>query len=350
MTLSRRNTITLLIIYGCTLKPTQVLGDRDAYLQEKYLLKQLENKKKKGFLFGRRKKRNDNNDPAVQYQRQQNRLSDTVFLLIAMFLACLAVLWLFGVSSIEMVIIWIGCICSQISDFTGSFVQQRTNETSRRKRDRKSSSNNNNRRKGSRTSRQRNSFNDNQSISPSVLEIIDMETAISDDSSSSPGVISKIFSSMTQAGNKFMSSSKLKDTPDKRHKDRSSSTHNQKSHKDKSSLRLRASSKQTAVRRRPSKDEELGDDELPSFLNFVEDDECSDNGTAFAVNSPMMSSPKREKHTNTRSHATGSAPTKKQDDNPLQKKLSCGSEDAKQHRSKRRHGSHQHSSRRHTKH
>lgn len=362
MTLRRRNTIRVaaVIIYGYTatifLNPTQVLADRDAYLQEKYFLNQLENKKKKGFLFGRKKKRNSNNDPAVQYQRQQHRLSDSVFLLIAMFLLCLAALWIFGVSSIEIAITWISCICSQISDFTGSFAQQRTNETSRRKQDRNSSSNNNisSRRKvgnanNARSSRQRSSFNDNQSISPSVLEIIDMETII-DDSPSSPGVISKIFTSMAQAGNHFMASSKQRDTPDKRQKDRSSSSHNQKCHRDKSSLRLRASGKQASVRR----DEELGDDDksnisLPGFLKFVEDDECSDNDTAFAINSPKMPSPKREKHTTTRSHTTGSAFSKKQADTPLQKKLSCGSEDAKQHRSNHRHNSHHHDSRRHTK-
>mmetsp|Transcript_33614 Transcript_33614/g.49594 ORF Transcript_33614/g.49594 Transcript_33614/m.49594 type:complete len:361 (+) Transcript_33614:174-1256(+) len=352
MPLRRRNTITVaaVIIYGCTtalfLNPTQVLADRDVHLQEKYFLNQLKNKKR-GFLFGRKKKRN--NDPAVQYQRQQHRLSDSVFLLIAMFLACLAVLWIFSVSTIEMAIVWIGAICSQISEFTGSFAQQRTNETSRRQRDRSNNINMPSRRKkrnsnNTQTSRM-NSYDDNQSISQSVLEIIDMETVI-DDSPSSPGVISTIFGSMTRVGKKFMSSSKRKVTPGDRQMDRSSSSRNQKSHRDKSSLRLRASSKQTSVRR----DEELGDDDksnvsLPGFLHFIEEDECSDNGTAFAINSPERPSPKRDKpkpHT----HASGSAPSKKMKASPLQKKISHGSDDVKKHRSHHHHGSHHHSSRR----
>jgi hypothetical protein len=76
LVLRRKNTITLtaaVIIFGCTavfLNPTQVLADRDAYLQEKYFINQLNSRKKKrGVLFGRKKQ--VNNDPAVQYQRQQ---------------------------------------------------------------------------------------------------------------------------------------------------------------------------------------------------------------------------------------------------------------------------------------
>uniref|UniRef100_A0A7S1CTD0 Uncharacterized protein n=1 Tax=Skeletonema marinoi TaxID=267567 RepID=A0A7S1CTD0_9STRA len=354
MPLRRRNTITVaaVIIYVYTtalfLNPTQVLADRDVHLQEKYFLNQLKNKKR-GFLFGRKKKRN--NDPAVQYQRQQHRLSDSAFLLIAMFLACLAVLWIFSVSTIEMAIVWIGAICSQISEFTGSFAQQRTNETSRRQRDRSNNISMPSRRKkrnsnNTQTSRQRNSYDDNQSISQSVLEIIDMETVI-DDSPSSPGVISSIFGSMARVRKKFMSSSKRKVTPDDSQVDRSSSSRNQKSHRDKSSLRLRASSKQTSGRR----DEELGDDDksnvsLPGFLHFIEEDECSDNGTAFAINSPERPSPKRDKHAKPHTHASGSAPSKKMKASPLQKKISHGSDDVKKHRSHHHHSSHHHSSRR----
>lgn len=337
MTLRRRKTITIaaVIIYGCTaallLYPVQILADRDAHLQEKYFLNQLKNKKKGGFLFGRKKKRN--NDPAVQYQRQQHRFSDSAYLSIAMFLVCLTALWIFRVSFFEMGI----SVCSHISDFTGSFAQPRSSETSRRKKDR----NNLSLRSKKRSSRRRNSFNDNQSISTSVLEIIDMETIVDDSLPSSPGVISTVFGSMTRAGKKFMSS-KQKDTPHNQRMDRSSSSRIQKSHRDKSSLRLRASSKQTSAGR----DEELGDDDksngsLPGFLNFVEEDDCSDNGTAFAINSPMMPSPKR-----------AAMPSKKQTDSPLQKKLSCEL-DEKQHRSNHHHRNshrHHHSSRRHKRH
>mmetsp|Transcript_29241 Transcript_29241/g.45965 ORF Transcript_29241/g.45965 Transcript_29241/m.45965 type:complete len:354 (-) Transcript_29241:13-1074(-) len=347
MTLRRRKTITVaaVIIYGHTtaifLNPVQVLADRDAHLQEKYFLNQLKNKKKGGFPFGRRKKRD--NDPAVKYQRQQLRLSDSAYLSIAVLLACLTVLWIFRVSSIEMGIMLIGCLCSYVSDFTGSFAQPRSNDTSRRKQDRNNLSSR--RKKGmannTRSSRQKNSFNDNQSISPSVLEIIDMDTIVVDDAPSSPGVISTVFGSMTRARKKFMSSSKQKDTPHNQRMDRSSSSRIQKSHRDKSSLRLRASSKQTSVGR----DEELGDDDksnvsLPGLQNFVEDDECSDNGTAFAINLPTRHSPKR----------AGSTPSKNQTDSPLQKKLSCELEDEKKHRSHNHRNSHRHSSRRHKKH
>ncbi len=337
MTHRRRKTITsaAVIIYGCTaallLNPTQIIADRDAHLQEKYFLNQLKNKKKGGFLFGRRKKRNS--DPAVQYQRQQDRVSD---LSIVMFLVCLAALWIFRVSFFEMGIMWIGCLCSNISDFTGSFAQPRSSQTSRRKKDRSKVSS----RSKKRSSPRRNSFNDNQSISTSVLEIIDMETKGGDDSlsSSEPGVISTFFGSMSRAGKKSVSSPKQKDTPYNQRMDRSSSSRIQKSHRNKSSLRQRPSSKQTYVGR----DEELGDDDkstgsFTGILNIVEEDECSDNGTSFAVNSPMMPSPKR----------AGSTPSKKQTDSPLQKKLSCELEDTKQHRSHHHRNSHRHNSRRH---
>lgn len=344
MTHRRRKTITVsaVIIYGYTaallLNPVQILADRDAHLQEKYFLDQLKKKKKGGFLFGRRKKRNS--DPAVQYQRQQRRLSDSAYLSIAIFLLCLAASWIFRVSFFEMGIMWIGCLCSNISDFTGSFAQPRSNETSRRKKDRNKVSS----RSKKQSSSRRNSFNDNQSISTSVLEIIDMETIGDDSLSSSPGVMSTVFGSMTRAGKKFVSSSKQKNTPHNQRMDRSSSSRIQKCHRDKSSLRLRASSKQTSGGR----DEELGDDDksdmslLPGLPNFGEDDECSDNGTAFAIKSPMMPSPKR----------AGSTPSKskKQTSSSLQKKLSCELEDAKQHRSHHHRSSHRHNSRRHKRH
>ncbi len=343
MTYRRRKTIAsaAVIIYGCTvallLNPVQILADRDAHLQEKYFLNQLKNKKKGGFLFGRKKKRNS--DPAVQYQRQQHRLSDSAYLSFVMCLVCLAALWIFRVSFFEMGIMWIGCLCSNISDFTESFAQPRSSETSRRKKDRNKVTS----RRKTRSSPRRNSFNDNQSISTSVLEIIDMETLGDDSLSSSPepGVISTFFGSMAWAGKKPVSSSKQKDTPYSQRMERSSSSRNQKSHRDKSSLRLRAASKQIYAGR----DEELGDDDksngsFTGILNIVEEDDCSDNGTSFAVNSPMMPSPKR----------AGSTPSKKQTSSPLQKKLSCELEDAKQRRSHHQRSSHRHGSRRHKRH
>lgn len=350
--LRRRNTITTItatavIICGCNtvlfIKPVQVLADRDAYLQEKYLLNQLKNKRKGGFLF-RKKKKNDS-DPAVQYQRQQNRLNTPASSFIAIFLVFLAALCIFRVSFAETAIIWISGVCSQISDFTGAFAQQHTSETSRRKRDRNNNSSNRPARRKTSTNKKQmsrgNSFED-QSISPSVMEIIDMETII-DEPSSSAGVISSLFDTIARARKNFVSSSKRKDTPSKRHNDHSSSSHNRKSHKDKSSLRLRASGKQKSSRR----DEELGDDDnsnisLPGFLNFIEEDEYySDNGTAFAVESPHTPSPKRDKHSQKKTNAHGK---KKIRESPLQKKLSVGSADEKKHQS------HHHSSRRHTKH
>lgn len=376
LVLRRKNTITItaaVIIFGCTavfLNPTQVLADRDAYLQEKYFINQLNSRKKKrGVLFGRKKQ--VNNDPAVQYQRQQQSgrttLLKSAFILTAIFAAWIAALWIFRISSADMAAI----LCNQILGFTGS--AQRTNEKSRRKRDGNNNKNNSNsmipwRAKGNsnniRSSRLRNSFGDNQSISPSVLEIIDMETTVDDDSSSSntssPGVIAIILDSMVRARKKLMSSSKPKDTPDKRKVDHLSRSHNRKSHRDKSSLRLRASGKQNSVR----EDEEIGDDDksnlsLPGFLHFIEEDECSDNGTEFGiVETPKRPRSKRDKHTHKKSHShdeyhriesNGSAPSHPTT-SPLQKKLSCGSEDAKKHRSQTLTSSHHHSSRRHTNH
>ena len=72
MTFSFRITITAAVILGCNIlllnNPSYVLADRDAYLQEDYLMHQLNARKKKGGLFGRKKKAQ--NDPAIQYQRQ----------------------------------------------------------------------------------------------------------------------------------------------------------------------------------------------------------------------------------------------------------------------------------------
>jgi hypothetical protein len=379
--LRRKNTITItaaVIIFGCTvffLNPTQVLADRDAYLQEKYFLNQLNShNKKRGFLFG--KKKEVNNDPAIQYLRQQQsgmtHLLNSAFILIAVIAAWIVALWIFRISSADMATM----LCNQISEFTGSFAQ-RTSEKSRRKRDRNNNNNNNTasprRAKGNsnnmRTSRLRNSLSDNQSISPSVLEIIDMETTLDDDSSSSytssPGVLSIIFNSMSGARKKLMSSSKPKDTPDKRQMDHSSSSRNRKCHRDKSSLRLRSSGKQKSVRQ----DEEIGEDDqsnlaLPGFLHFIEEDECSDNGTEFGiVETPKRTSSKRDKHTHKKTHSNdeyhnddyhrldsnGSAPSHPRT-SPLQKKLSCGAEDATKHRSHHHSSHHHHSSRRHTKH
>ena len=379
MTRLRRNTIrkaAAVILCGSSvlfLNPTQVLADRDANLQEKYFLNQLNSRKKKrGFLFGKKNNNNNNNDPAVKYQRQQQtgttRLLNSTLIIFAIFAAWLAALWIFRISSAEMMTM-IGNLCNQISEVTGSFAR-RTNETSRRKRDRNNNNNMSPRRakrnsNNNQSSRQRNSFSDNQSITSSVLEIIDMETIVDDDSASSytTGVISKISDAMVRVRKKFMSPPKPKDTPDNNHNqqmDHLSSSRNRKSHRDNSSLRLRASGKQKSVR----KDEELGENDkskviLPGFLDFIEEDERSDNGTEFGiVEIPKRSSSKRDKHAQTKTHShdeyhrkesNGSAPSKLRG-SPLQKKISCGSEDAKKHRS-HHHSSHRHdNSRRHTKH
>ena len=355
----RKITAAAVIIYGFTtvlfIKSTNVVADRDAYLQEKYLLQQLKSRRKGG-LFGRKKTAVDN-DPAVKYQRQQQRSRNPDSSLVVLLLICLAVLWLFGVSA-DTVIVCISGICSQISEMTGSFAQQHNNETSRRRRDRNNNSNNNNngtsksknniRRKANannvQSSLQNRNASDDNSISPSVLEIIDMETIV-DDSPKPRGILSSIFDAMVKGRKNLLSSSKQKNVPDNnrqngkyRQSSNSSSSRNGKSHRDKSSLRLRASSKQSSIQ----KDEELGDDDesniaIPGFLNSIEEDEYSDNGTAFAIGSPEMTpSPKREKH----SHVNGHSHTKKKTkSSPLKKKLSDGMEGEKK-------SSHNHSSRR----
>ena len=76
--MKNRTTITItatVIIFGCNVLLFNnlpcVLADRDAYLQEDYLMHQLNLRKKKGgILFGRKKKTQNNNDPAIQYQRR----------------------------------------------------------------------------------------------------------------------------------------------------------------------------------------------------------------------------------------------------------------------------------------
>lgn len=353
-------TVIMIFGFGCTaflFMPPCVHADRDAYLQEKYYVNQLNSRKRKGFLLGKKKKAG--NDPAVLYRQQQIRtgslFNSQAFLLIVIFSAWLAVLWFFRISSAEM----FRCVCTQISEFT-RFSVQRADET-RRKREgcnmasrtkRKHSNNNQS------SPRMKNSSSD-KSISSSVMEIIDLETRIHEDGdactyiSSPSGVISAIFGSVTRARKKFTSLSKSKDFQEER-------PHIRKCQRDQSSLRLRASGKQIS-----SKDEELGGGRsikvsLPEFLDFIEEDECSDNGTAVAVaesQSPRRST-KRDKHAHQkqshdeyhRKDSNGSSPQNLKA-SPLQKKSYCESDDRKHHRN-HHHGSHHHhsSSNRHTEH
>ena len=353
-------TITItaaVIIFGCNVLLFNnlqcVLADRDAYLQEDYLMHQLNlrSKKKGGILFGRKKKAQNNNDPAIQYQRRHvaasSPFSNSAFLYFVIFAAWLTALWIFQMSPAA----WFVFMCTYISDFTGSFAQR--NNEKRRKR----TSNNN---KQS-SPRRRNSSRDDQSITSSVLEIIDLETRIDDDSSVSngnshaTGFISAFFDSMARATKKFTSTTKSKVVPHNNKESHDSRPHSRKSHRDQSSsLRLRGSGSRKHKSRR---DEELGGEDKSGFLDYiVEDDEgaySDDNGTAFGVVAePTRSSKSRggkHAHHNTssknhdeyhRKESNGSSSKPKS--SPLQRKLSCESEDRKSHRNHHHRSSHNH--------
>ena len=191
------------------------------------------------------------------------------------------------------------------------------------------------------------------------MGIIDLETRIDDDSSVSngnshaTGFISAFFDSMARATKKFTSTTKSKVVP---HNEEShdSRPHSRKSHRDQSpSLRLRGSGSRKHKSRR---DEELGGEDKSGFLDYiVEDDEgtySDDNGTAFGVVAEPTRSSKsrRDKHHNTsssknhdeyhRKESNGSSSKPK--GSPLQRKLSCESEDKKKHRNHHHRSSHNH--------